>query len=139
MKQLAGFAGVLLAASAAAGQPGQFAMQTAPVTASQDVMAGHNGAAGLICETRARHRPPRELEVTITPPTVKIPDNAKRGTLLAKVTVRWSDGEPFRGELRLTKNTAGTCQLSGTELRLSRNVTKADDYKRSLCTVTAVK
>jgi hypothetical protein len=54
-------------------------------------------------------------------------------------SVRWNNGEPFRGELRLTKNTAGICQLSGMELQLSRDVTKADDYKRSLCTVTAIK
>jgi hypothetical protein len=78
-----------------------------PVTAPEDVMAGHNGAAGLICETGARRRPAQELVVTITPSTVKIPDNSKRGTPLAKVAVPWSNGEAFRGELRLTKNTAG--------------------------------
>jgi hypothetical protein len=130
---------VLLAASAGAGQPGHFVVQSAPVTTPEDVTAGHNGAAGMICETRAHHRPAPKLEVTITPPKVKIPDNAKRGTPLAKVTVRWSNGEPFRGEVRLTKNTAGICQLSGMELQLSRDITKADDYKKSVCTVTAIK
>jgi hypothetical protein len=80
MKQLVGLAGVLLATSASAGQPGPVAM---PATTPEKFMAGHNGAAGLICETRARHRPAPELKVTITPPTVKIPDNAKRGTRLA--------------------------------------------------------
>ena len=134
MKQLVGFAGVLLAASTAAGQPGPIVMP-----AQEEVIVGHNGAADPICETRRSHRPAPELEVKIAPPEVKIPDNAKRGTPLAKVTVRWSNGEPFRGELRLTKNTAGICQLSGMELQLSRDVTKADDYKRSLCTVTAIK
>jgi hypothetical protein len=102
-------------------------------------MAGHTGAAGLICETRARHRPAPKLEVTITPPEVKIPDNSKRGTRLAKITVRWSNGEPFRGEVRLTKNTAGICRLSGMELQLSRDLTKAEDYTTSVCTVTAIK
>jgi hypothetical protein len=102
-------------------------------------MAPQDGPAGLTCETRVRHRPAPRLEVTITPPEFKIPDNSKRGTLLAKVTVRWSNGEPFRGELRLTKNTAGLCQLSGMELQLSRDATKADDYKRWECTVTAIK
>jgi hypothetical protein len=100
-------------------------------------MAGHTGAAGLISETRALHRP--KLEVTITPPKVKIPDNSKRGTRLAKVTVRWSNGKPFRGEVRLTKNTAGICQLSGMELQLGRDTTKADDYTTPVCTVTAIK
>jgi len=52
MKQLVGLAGVLLATSAGAGQPGRFAMP-ASVTTPEDAMAGHNGAAGLICETCA--------------------------------------------------------------------------------------
>ena len=139
MKQLVGLAGVLLAASAGAAQRVPVAMQSGPITPPQSVMAGHPGAAGLICETRARHRPAPELEVTITPPKVKIPDNSKRGTRLAKVTVRWSNGEPFRGEVRLTKDTGGICQLSGMELRLSRDITKAEDYRTSVCTVTAIK
>jgi hypothetical protein len=139
MKLLVGLAGVLLATSAGAGQPARFAMHRAPVTTPADAMAGHNGAADLIGETRARHRPAPELEVTITPPKVKIPDNSKRGTRLAKVTVRWSNGEPFRGEVRLTKDTGGICQLSGMELQLSRDITKAEDYRTSVCTVTAIK
>lgn len=136
MKPLIGHIGVLLASSAAAGQPAAVAM---PLTAREHALSGHTGAAGLICETRKRHKPPPELEVTITPSDVKIPDNPKRGTRLATVTVRWSDGKPFRGELQLTRNTALICQLSGRELLLSRDVTKADDYKRSECTVTAIK
>jgi hypothetical protein len=139
MKPLVGFAGMLLAASAGAGQPGLVAMQSGPITSPEGVMAGHNGAAGQICETRARRKPAPELEVTITPPKVKIPDNSKRGTRLAKVTVRWSNGEPFRGEVRLTKDTGGICQLSGMELQLRRDVTKAEDYMTSVCTVTAIK
>jgi hypothetical protein len=139
MKQLVRLAGVLLAASAGAGQPGPVAMQSCPITPPEGVTAGHNGAAGLIGETRARHRPVPKLEVTITPPEVKIPDDSKPGTPLAKITVRWSNGEPFRGEVRLTKNTAGICQLSGMELQLSRNITKAEDYTTSVCTVTAIK
>jgi hypothetical protein len=62
MKPLVGLAGVLLVASAAAGQPGPIA-----ITAQEEVAARNDGAAGLICETRKRHRPPPELEVTITP------------------------------------------------------------------------
>jgi hypothetical protein len=139
MKSLVGLAGVLLTAAAGAGQPGPVAMQSCPSTPSEGVMAKHNGAAGLICETRARHRPEPKLEVTITPPKVTIPDNSKQGTLLARITVRWSNGEPFRGEVRLTKNTAGICQLSGMELRLSRDITKAEDATKSVCTVTALK
>ena len=135
MKLLVGLAGLLLATSAGAGQPARFPMQRAPA----DAVAGHNGAADLIGDTRARHRPAPELEVTITPPKVKIPDNSKRGTRLATVTVRWSNGEPFRGEVRLTKDTGGICQLSGMELQLSRDVTKAEDYRTSVCTVTAIK
>ena len=139
MKRLVGFAGMLLASSAAAGEPGHSILQSATVTKPGDAMAGHNGAARRICETRARHRPAPELEVTITPPKVKIPDNSKRGTRLAKVTVRWSNGEPFRGEVRLTKDTGGICQLSGMELQLSRDITKAGDYRTTVCTVTAIK
>jgi hypothetical protein len=138
MKRLVGFAGMLLATSAGAGEPGHSLLQNA-VTTPGDVMAGHTGAAGLISETRAHHRPAPKLEVTITPPKVKIPDNSKRGTRLAKVTVRWSNGEPFRGEVRLTKNTAGICQLFGMELQLGRDTTKADDYTTPVCTVTAIK
>src|SRR5260370_38742647 len=100
-----GLAGVLLATSTGAGQPGRFAMP-ASVTTPEDAMAGHNGAAGLICQTSARHRPAPKLEVTITPPKVKIPDNSNRGTRLAKVTVRWTNGERFRGDDRLTKEPA---------------------------------
>ena len=139
MKALVGLAGVLLAASAGAGQPAPVAMPSCPMTPPEGVTAGHNGAAGLTCETRARRRPGPKLEVTITPPKVKIPDNSKRGTRLAKVTVRWSNGEPFRGEVRLTKNTGGMCQLSGMELQLSRDITKADDATTSVCTVAAIK
>ena len=135
MKRLVGFAGMLLASSAAAGEPGHSILQSATVTKPGDVMAG----ARRICETRARHRPAPELAVTITPPKVKIPDNSKRGTLLAKITVRWSNGEPFRGEVRLTKDTGGICRLSGMELQLSRDITKAEDYRTSVCTVTAIK
>jgi hypothetical protein len=50
-----------------------------------------------------------ELEVTITPPKVTIPDNSKRGTRLATVSVRWSDGAEFTGNVRLTKNPGGIC------------------------------
>jgi hypothetical protein len=77
MIRLVGFAGMLLATSAAAGEPGPVAMQSGPITPPEDVMAGHTGAAGLVCETRARHRPAPELEVTITPPKVTIPDNSE--------------------------------------------------------------
>jgi hypothetical protein len=139
MKRLVGFAGMLLASSAAAGEPSHSISQSETVTKPGDVMAGHDGAARRTCETRARHRPAPELDVTTTPPKVKIPDNSKRGTRLAKVTVRWSNGEPFRGEVRLTKNEAGICQLSGMELQLGRDITKAEDYTISVCTVTAIK
>jgi hypothetical protein len=58
---------------------------------------------------------------------------------LARITVRWSNGEPFRGEVRLTKDTGGICHLSGMELQLSRDITKAENYMMSVCTVTAIK
>jgi hypothetical protein len=140
MQQLVGFAGMLLAASAGAGQPGHLAVQSATASTPAGVMAGqHNDAAGLSCETRARHTPAPKLEVTITPPKVKIPDNSERGTHLAKVAVRWSNGKPFSGEVRLTKNPGGICQLSGMELQLGRDTTKDDDYRTRVCTVTAIK
>jgi hypothetical protein len=84
-------------------------------------------------------RPEPELEVTITPSKVTIPDNSKRGTPLATVSVRWTDGAPFRGSVRLTKNQDEICQLAGMRLQLGRDTTKADDNRTSVCTVTAFK
>jgi hypothetical protein len=84
-------------------------------------------------------KPAPELEVTITPPKVTIPDNSKRGTQLATVSVRWSDGAEFTGNVRLTKNPGGICQLAGMELQLGRDTTKADDNTIPVCTVTAFK
>jgi hypothetical protein len=126
MRQLVWFTGMLLASSAEAGQP-------------RHVTIAHHGAAGFICETSVRHKPAPKLEVKITPPKVKIPDNSKKGTPLAKVQVHWSDGRPFTGTVRITKNPGEICQLSGMELRLGRDTTKADDYKTPMCTVTAFK
>ena len=129
MKRSVGFAGMLLASSAGAGQ--HVAM---PGTAATTLVP-----AGLICETRAHRKPAPELVVTLTPSKVKIPDNSKRGTRLATIAVRWSNGEPFSGEVRLTKNPGGICQLSGMELQLGRDTTKADDYTTPVCTVTAIR
>ena len=84
-------------------------------------------------------KPAPELDVTITPPKVTIPDNSKRGTPLATVSVRWSNGAPFSGKVRLTKNQEGICQLAGMQLQLRRDTTKADDYTTPVCTVTAFK
>ena len=97
-------------------------------------------------------KPAPELEVTISPPKVTIPDNSKRGTQLATVSVRWSDGAVFTGDVRLTKNPSGICQLSRIaergnsltaatrmELQLGRDTTKADDHTIPVCTVTAFK
>ena len=139
MKQLVGFAAMLLAASAAGGEPGHIAVDSATVSTPGNITIGRDGAAGLICEARARHKPAPKLVVTLTPPKVKIPDNSKQGTRLATVSVRWSNGEPFKGEVRLTKNPSGICQLSGRELQLGRDTTKADDYTTPVCTVTAIK
>ena len=84
-------------------------------------------------------KPAPELEVRIKPPEVTIPDNSKRGTQLAKVSVGWSDGAKFIGNVRLTENPGGICQLVGMELQLGRDTTKADDYTIPVCTVTAFK
>ena len=67
------------------------------------------------------------------------PDNSKRGTQLATVSVRRSDGAEFTGNVRLTKNPGGICQLAGMELQLGRDTTKADDNTIPVCTVTAFK
>jgi hypothetical protein len=61
-------------------------------------------------------------------------------------------GAAFTGDVRLTKNPAGICQLSRIaergnsltwatrmELRLGRDTTKADDNTIPVCTVTAFK
>lgn len=131
MNQFVGFTGMLLASSAGAWQTGHVAV---PGTAATTM-----GATGLMCETRAHHRPAPELVVTLDPPKVKIPDNSKRGTRLATIAVRWSNGERFGGEVRLTKNPGGICQLSGMVLQLGRDTKKADDYTTPVCTVTAIK
>jgi hypothetical protein len=78
-----------------------------------------------------------ELVLTITPSSVTIPDESKRGRPLATVSARWSDGVQYTGELGLTKNPGGICQLSGMELQLGRDTTKADDGTVPVCTVTA--
>ena len=94
----------------------------------------------LICmATRLGGKPAPELDVTITPSKVTIPDNSKRGTPLATVSVRWSNGAPFSGKVRLTKNQEGICQLAGMQLQLGRDTTKADDFTIPVCTVTAFK
>jgi hypothetical protein len=139
MERFVAFAGMLLASSAGAGQPGYRAVHSTTVTTSGNVTVGRDGAAGLICETNARYKPAPKLEVTITPSKVKIPDNSKKGTLLATIAVRGTNEEPFTGKVRLTKNPGGICELSGMELRLGRDTTRVDDFTTRVCTVTAFK
>ena len=140
MKQLVGFAGMLLASSAGSGQPGHVTVYSSDgVSLIGDVTVGHDDAAGLICQTSARHTPAPKLVVTITPSKVKIPDNSKQGTRLATIAVSWSNGAPFTGKVRLTKNQSGICQLAGMELQLGRDTKRADDYTTSVCTVTVAK
>jgi hypothetical protein len=64
MKRLIGFAGMLLATSAGAGEPGHSILQSATVTKPGDVVAGHKGAARRICESRAET--PGNWRVTLT-------------------------------------------------------------------------
>lgn len=140
MRRLVGFAGMLLATSAGAGQLEHVAVQSSDgVRLIQDVAAGRDDAAGLICQTGARRELPRELVVKIKPTEVKIPDNSKKGAPLATIAVCWSNGAPFTGKVRLslTKNQNGICQLAGMELRLGRDTKRVDDYTTSVCTVTA--
>ena len=140
MKQLVGFAGMLLASSAGAGHPGHVGVHSSDAAGLvENLTVGHDDRSGLICQTGARHEPAPELVVKITPPTVKIPDNSKRGARLATITVSWSNGARFTGKVRLTKNQRGICRLAGMELRLGRDTTRADDYTTSVCTVTATK
>jgi hypothetical protein len=120
------FAGMLLALSAGAGQPGHVAIPSGAITTPSGV-----------CQTRERHKPAPKLVVTITPSKVKIDDTSKQGTPLAKVAVRRSNGSPYTGKVTLTKNPGGICRLVGLELQLGRDTTKADDYTTSECTVTA--
>ena len=96
-------------------------MHSTTVTRTGEVTVGHNGAAGLICQTSARHKLAPKLVVTITPSKVKISDTSKKGTPLAAIAVRWSNGAPFTGKVRLTKNPGGICQLAGMELQLGRD------------------
>jgi hypothetical protein len=66
-------------------------------------------------------KPAPELEVTITPPKVTIPDNSKRGTRLATVSVRWSDGAEYVGNVRLTKNRQGAFDGDDHRAELDRD------------------
>ena len=43
------------------------------------------------------------------------------------------------GTVRITNNPGGICRLTGMELQLGRDTTKADDYTTPVCTVTAFK
>jgi hypothetical protein len=95
-------------------------------------------ALGLVPFWGEGRKPTPELDVTITPSRVTIPDNSKRGTPLATVSVRWSDGAPFSGKVRLTKNQEEICQLAGMQLQLGRDTTKADDYTTPVYSVTAI-
>jgi hypothetical protein len=140
MKRLVGFAWMLLATSAGAGQLGHVAVRSGDgVRLILDVAAGRDDAAGLICQIGARHELPPKLVVKIHPTEVKIPDNSKKGAPLAAVAVCWSNGVPFTGKVRLslTKNQGGICELAGMELRLGRDTGRVDDYTTSVCTVTA--
>jgi hypothetical protein len=127
MKQLVALAWVLLASSAGAG----------PLIGDDISLIGR--ATDLSCQTSARHEPVQKLELKINPPQIKVPDNSKRGTPLATITVL-SNGVPFTGKvrLRLTKNERRICQLVGLRLQLGRDTTKADDYTTSVCRVTAI-
>ena len=127
MKQLVGLAGMLLASSASAEQPGLISVRSTMV----------NPEAGPTCENSSRHKPGPELVVTISPAHIKIPDNSKHGTRLATIAVSWSNGAPFTGKVSLTRNPGRICQLTGMEVQLGRDTTKADDYTTSVCTVTA--
>jgi hypothetical protein len=88
--------------------------------------------------TTVAREPAPKLVVTINPPNVKIPDNSKRGMRLATIVVSRSNGAPFTGKVKLTKNPGGICQLAGMEIQLGRNTTKGEDYTTSVCTVTAI-
>ena len=140
MKRLVGFAGMLLATSAGAGQLGDVALESSDSgRLIRDVAARRDDAARLICQTGARHELAPELVVKINPTEIKIPDNSRKGVLLATIAVCWSNGAPFTGKVRLslTKNQNGICQLAGMELRLGRDTRRVDDYTTSVCTVTA--
>jgi hypothetical protein len=139
MKQFVGFAVILLASSADAGQLRYVATPSTTVTTAWDVTVGDGDEAGLICQTSARREPAPKLTVTITPSKVKINDASKKGTPLAKIAVSWSNGAPFTGKVTLTRNPGGICQVAGMEVQLGRDATKADDFTTSVCTVTATK
>ncbi|HYZ41870.1 MAG TPA: hypothetical protein VE687_14780 [Stellaceae bacterium] len=139
MKQLVGFAGMFLASAVGGGQLWHGVVLGVTDAAARNVTVGPHGAASLTCQSGSRHKRPSELVITITPSNVKISDTSKQGTPLAKVTARWSNGEPYHGQFRLTKNPGGICRLIGMELQLGRDTTKADDYTTSVCTVTTRK
>ena len=138
MKQL-WFTGMLLASAAGGGQPWHVAVLGATVASPGNVAVARDDAASLTCQGSSRHKRAQELVITIAPSRVKISDNSKQGATLAKITVSSSNGAPYHGKLRLTKNPGGICRLVDMELQLGRDTTKADDYTTSVCTVTASK
>jgi hypothetical protein len=123
--------GMLLALLCIATCPG------CPAPADSSVVDRHDGT--MVATPRDVREPAPKLVVTITPSQVKINDTSKQGTPLAAIVVSWSNGVPYTGTVRLTKNPGGICQLAGMELQLGRDTTKADDYTTSVCTVTASK
>jgi hypothetical protein len=106
-----------------------------PAPAESIVVNRHDST--MVTTSRDVAEPAPTLVVTINPSNVKIDDTAKQGTPLAAIAVSWSNGAPYTGTVRLTKNPGGICQLAGMELRLGRDTTKTDDYTTSVCTVTA--
>src|SRR5260370_39856491 len=108
--------------------------QTSQVRDNRPLMKQFAGMllASVCMTTCPGCKPAPELEVTIMPPQVTIPDNSKRGARLATVSVRWSGAE-CTGNVRLTKNPGGSWQFAGMELQLSRGPTKAGDYTKPVC------
>jgi hypothetical protein len=68
---------------------------------------------------------PVPTAITVTPQTVRTPDNSLAGNALASAIVTMSDGSTFLGTL--TTNNPGLVAFSGLTIILARDLTPGDD------------
>src|SRR5260370_40975302 len=95
--------------------------QTSQVRDNRPLMKQFAGMllASVCMTTCPGCKPAPELEVTIMPPQVTIPNNSKRGARLATGSDRWSGAE-FTVNVRHTNNPDVRCELVGERAQLRR-------------------
>jgi hypothetical protein len=80
----------------------------------------------------------RHLSITLEPTMTAVPDNTPIGTVLATITVKLSNGQPFTGSLGFGKpyhSDDGRCAIEGHTVILGAPFPPG--YSTQLCTITA--